>query len=134
MHNGDVVDQATVVQLGNQAVDLRRAEEEVDLGKGVRELLLVPLDHAPYADDGAAGARLLQTPRFDECVDGLLLRRVDESAGIDDDDVGRAEIGGEFRPAIRELRDVALAIDGVFVAAEGEDRKLQSGGRLTVDG
>ena len=83
------------------------------------------LHHAADADDGPAGAVLLESARFNERVDRLLLRGVDEAARIHDNDLGLREIGREFRAGIRELSYIALTVDGVFVAAEREEGELQ---------
>jgi hypothetical protein len=81
----------------------------------------VALHHAPETDDRAARPRVLQATGIDERVDRFLLGGVDESAGVDDDDFGLGEVGRELPTAIGELRDVPLAIDGVLVAAKGEN-------------
>jgi len=56
----------------------------------------VTLHHAADTNDGAADTALLEPPCFDERVDGFLLRRVDEAAGVDDDDFGLGEIRREL--------------------------------------
>src|SRR5438105_5681126 len=127
MQNGRVVDQSALVKLGNEPLDFRCAEEEVDLGQCLDELLLVALHHAPNADDGPAGARLLETSRLDQCVDRLFLGGVDEPTSVDDDDLRLVEVRRELRTTIRELSDVALAINGVLVAAESKEGELQRG-------
>jgi hypothetical protein len=117
-------DQPALLELGKEAVDLGAAEEEVHLGEGVGELALVPLHHAADGDDGAALARFLVASRFDNRVDRLLLRRVDEAAGVDEDDVGVGQVGGVRRAAVGQLGEVALGVDGVLVAAERDEADL----------
>jgi len=85
----------------------------------------VTLHHAADADYRAAGAALLEPARFDERVNGLFLRGVNEAAGVDDDDFRLGEIGRELGAAVRQLCDVAFAIDGILVAAECEEGELQ---------
>ena len=127
MLDGHIVDQATLVKLGDQTIDLGGTKKEIDLGERLDELGLVPLHHAPETHDRAARASVLETTGLDERVDGFLLCRVDEAAGVDDDNLGLFEVRREFGTAIGKLSDVALAIDGVLVAAEGEERELQRG-------
>ena len=52
-------EQAALFELRDEAIHLRRAEEEIDLGQRSTELVLVALDHAPHADDGFAAAAFL---------------------------------------------------------------------------
>jgi len=65
-----------------------------------------------------AAALCLESRSLDHRIDGFLLRGVDEAAGVDDDYLGVGQIRGVLRGEIRELRKVALAVDGVLVAAE----------------
>src|SRR6185437_8159502 len=82
---------------------------------------LVTLDHAAHGDHRAARAQLLEPPRLDDRVDRLLLGRVDEPARVDHDDVGSLEIRRMPGALVDQLREVALAVDGVLVAAEGDE-------------
>jgi hypothetical protein len=92
----------------------------------------VPLHHAPDGDERAAGAGRLQPAGFHDGVDGLALRRVDEAAGVDDDDLGVLEVRRVLDAAVDETRQVALGVDRVLVAAEGDEADLQ--GRPTSCG
>ena len=107
-----------VRKLLDQPVHLRRAEEEIDLGQRFLELALVSLDHAADGDDRRACAGRLVLTRLHQRVERLLLRRVDEAAGVHDDDFGVVQIGRELSAMIGELREIALGIDGVLVAAK----------------
>ena len=69
---------------------------------------------------------VLQTAGLDHRVDRLLLGRVDEAAGVDDDDLGVARSLTVLGAASDELREVALAVDGVLVAAEGDEADSHS--------
>ena len=121
------LEQPALLELGNEPVDFRRAEEEVDFGQRVDQLVLVALHHAADADDRLAAPVFLEPPGFDERVDRLLLRGVDEAARVDDDDVGVRHVRRVLGAAVGELRDVALAVDGVLVAAERDDGDFQHG-------
>jgi hypothetical protein len=82
------------------------------------------LHHAAHCDDRAAASLVLEPSRLDQGVDRLLLRRIDESAGVDDDHVGLGRLGRRHAAAISQLRQIALAVDGVLVAAERDDGDL----------
>jgi len=129
VHGGDFprAEETALLELRDQALDFGRPKEEIHLGQRLDQLVLVPLHHTADADDGPCLPRLFETPGFDEGVDGLLLCRIDEPAGIDEDDLGVVEIRGVFGAAIGEARYVALAVDGVLVAAERDDRDLHRG-------
>ena len=49
-----IAEKATLAQLADQLLHLGRAEEDVDLGQRIGELVLVALDHAADRDDGPA--------------------------------------------------------------------------------
>ena len=121
------LDQPALLELRNEAIHLGRAEEEVDLGQRVDQLVLVALHHAADADDRLAASLFLETAGFDERVDRFLLGGVDEAARVHDDDVGVGHVARVLGAAIGELRDVALAIDGVLVAPERNDGDFQHG-------
>ena len=135
MRNGHVVrsEEAALLELGDQPVHLRRAEKEIDFGERGEQFVLVALHHAADADDRLARSVFLESPRFDHRVDRLLLRRVDEAAGVHEHDVGLVEIARVRRAVVGELRDVALAVDGVLVAPERDDANLH-GARRRVNG
>ena len=85
------------------------------------------LHHAPDGDDGLARAVFLQPAGLDQRVDGLFLGRVDEAAGVDDDDLGVGEIGDRLGASSDEAREIPLAVDGVLVAAQCDEADFHSG-------
>ena len=103
------------------------AEKEIDLGQRLDQLVLVALHHAADATTAWQRPVVLQPSRLDDRVDRLLLRRVDEAARVDDDHLGLGEVVGVLGAAIGELREVALGVDGVLVAAEGDESDLHAG-------
>jgi len=124
MDRGRLADQAALHELRHEAVHLARAEEQVHLGERVRELALVTLDHAADRDHRLRPARLLQAPGFDDGVDALLLRGVDEAAGVHEDDVGvLGPVSGLGAP-VGELREIPLGVDRILVTPEGDDGNL----------
>jgi hypothetical protein len=84
----------------------------------------VALDHASDGDDGLTLSVFLAVAGFDYRVDRFLLRRVDEAAGVHENDIGVVCVGGETRAAILELSDIPLRIDRVLVAAQRDQREL----------
>ncbi len=117
-------DQAPRLERRNELAHLGRAEEEVHLGKLRLELRLVALDHAPHGHHCLTTTVGLASSRLDERLDRLLLRRVDEPARVDDDDVGVIERRRELGAVAEELREVALAVDGILVAAKSDETDL----------
>ena len=80
-------------------------------------------------DDGLARAACLVPAGLHDRVDGLRLRRVDEAARVHDDHVRFTERRGLLGAVGDELGEIALAVDGVFVAAEGEQADFHGVGR-----
>ena len=127
MHRRPIVDQPSRLELGQQPIHLRRAEEEVDLGKRLDQLVPVALHHAADGDDRLAPSLVLHPSRLDDGVERLLLGRVDEAARVDDDHLGLGEVAGILGAVIGELCEIALGVDGVLVAAEGDESDLHAG-------
>ena len=69
---------------------------------------------------------------LEDGVDRLLLRVVDERAGVDDDHVGVGRVGRDLVPGLLGDAQHHLAVDEVLGAAEGEKADLHC--LLTVDG
>lgn len=78
-------------------------------------------DHAAHCSDHAARARLFESGRFNNRLERFLFRSVDEAARVDDDEVSlvgaRHRLGAEGD----QFGDVAFGVDGVLVAAEGDE-------------
>jgi hypothetical protein len=70
-------------------------------------------------------ADFLVLRHFQNRVHRFLLRRVNEAAGIDDDDVRLVGLGREFMPARGELTHHDFAIDQIFGAAEADKTDFQ---------
>ena len=100
------------------------ADEGIDLRNRLLKIGAELLHHAA-ADDQALDPFSLALGDLQDGVDRLFLRRVDEAAGVDDDDFSFADLGRELRAVVRELGDVTLTVDRVLVAAEGKKREFQ---------
>ena len=128
-----LADESLLAQSRHELVHLRRAEEEVDFGEHVGELVTMPLDHAPDGHHRGGGSIDLHASGFHDGVDRLALGRIDEAAGVHDDQLGGRGIGHQLGAVIDQLREIALRVDGVLVAAEGHNGNSHSG-RQTADG
>ena len=109
----------------HQARQVLEGEEVVHLGQLGLELVAVARDEAADGDHRAAAAALLEARGLEQRLDGLALGGVDEAAGVDEDDVGGVEGGGDLRPVPDESRDEVLGIHRRLVAAERDDAELQ---------
>ena len=83
---------------------------EVHLGQGVAQLVAVALGHAAGHDQ--AGAVPAPVGEGQDGVDRLLAGRIDEGAGVHDDEVGRLRIGGG---AVSLRGEAALQLVGVHL-------------------
>src|SRR6476660_359050 len=122
-------EQAALIQFRNKTLHLRRAEEDIYFGKSGYELLLVALDHAADRDNCLALAFVFVAGRFDDRIDRFFLRCVDEAARVHDDHVRLLQLRRVLGRVVGELSEIPLAVDGVLVAAEGDEPDLQRGMR-----
>src|SRR5205814_1570123 len=90
------------------------------------ELALVALHHAPHRHHGLAASRRLELTRLDNRIERLLLRRIDEAAGVDDDDLGVLESLGVFGATVCQLRQVPLAVHRILVTTERDESELHA--------
>ncbi len=116
-----VANQPALAQLGQQLLGLGGAEEEIDLGQRLLEFTLVAFNHAADSDHGGGRSRFLQAPRGDDGVNRLLLGRVNEATGVYDDQLRRLGVVDLFGAVIEQLREIALGVDGVLVAAKRDE-------------
>jgi hypothetical protein len=88
-----------------------------------RQGALVALGHAAGDDEllallaggGLAVAHLV------DGFESLVLRGVDEGAGVDDDDVRLGGVGGHGHPGLGQVADHDLGVDQVLGAAKGDE-------------
>jgi len=69
----------------------------------------------------AAFAQAALLIHLQDALDGFLLGRLEERAGVDDDDVGLFGLGDEGHAGLLEVADHDLAIDEIFRATEGDE-------------
>ncbi len=118
-----IFDEAAFRELRNQMVQLGESEHEIDFGNLLLQFLLVPLDETADRHD-RLDASLFQLRGAEDGVDRLLLGRVDETAGIDQNHVGSRQIGCHDGAVPDQLAHEPFRVDRRFVAAEGGDAKL----------
>src|SRR5438105_15110862 len=96
------------------------AHERVDLRDRLLELGAVLLHHAAGYDQSLDAVPL--PPRYlEDGIDRLLLRCIDEAAGVDDHHVRCFEVVGDRdRRLLAELTEHDLGIDEIFGAAQGD--------------
>ncbi len=121
-------------QLGGDVGVVVEAEDRVGLGQRLGQVLAIALGEAAHGDDGLGPAAVLhlQVRRLEQGVDGVLLGRLDEAAGVDQDRVGVLRIGDQHEPARLEASGQLLGVDLVARAAERDDRDLER--RRGLDG
>ena len=129
MNGGHIIDEPARLELGQQPVHFRGAEEQVHFRQRLLELALVPLHHAAHRDDGLAHAGRLVLAGLDDGVERFLLRRVDEPARVDHDHLGLREIVRVLGATIGELGEVPFAVDGILVAAQCDEAEFHAGER-----
>ena len=109
---------------------LAGADDGVDLGNVLLDLVAVALDQAAGHDEaaGLAAGGDLVLRHLEDGVDRLLLGRVDEAAGVDDQNLGVLGAGGELGAGVVEQAHHHLGVDEVLGAAERDEAYLGAGG------
>jgi hypothetical protein len=110
-------------------VAVEDADHRVDAGRPFEELRAVTLHEAACNDDSLDLAALLALDRLADHVERLVLRRLEEPAGVDDDRIGRLVAVDERIAAVGEHAEHLLAVDEILRASERHERHLRVGGR-----
>ena len=96
------------------------------------------MGHAACDDEALIGAAAMEAAiavGFENSGDALGFGRVDEGAGIDDEDVGFGGVGGEFHPGGAKVPEHDFGIDEIFCATEGDQTDFSGhGGEGDVGG
>ena len=116
--------QPTFGECGDQMMKIREAQEEIDFGHLFLQFFLITLHETADRHDRLDPAGPLELCRFEDRVDRFALRRVDESAGVDEDDVGVGKVVGERGAVAHQVAHQPLGVDGGLVAAEGDDAEF----------
>jgi hypothetical protein len=111
----------------NDALDFAGADDRVDFGNLLENLVAIAFDQASSNDQFFGRAEFFVFGHFQNGVDGFFLRGFDEAAGVDDQDVGFVGARGQFVAVMRQKAHHHLAIDEVFVAAQTDESDLRHG-------
>ena len=114
---------------GENGFEFACAYDRIDLGDVLLDLVAVSLDQATGDDEalGFASVGGLVLDHFEDGVDGLLLGRVDEAAGVDDEDFGVLGVGGDVAASLVEHAHHHFGVDQVLGAAEGDEADFRAG-------
>jgi hypothetical protein len=104
---------------GGDLVEVADPDPGVHTGVAAAELGPRPLGIAAGHDDLASAPPFAFQGRGDGLL-GFYARRPDETAGVEDDDVGLLGIGGEAEAVRRQVAQHDFAVDQVLGAAEGD--------------
>ena len=116
---------------GKNSLKLPRADDRIYLRNVLADLVPISLhktacDHDPLR---LAAMRLLMLHHLENGIDRLLLRRIDEAARVDHDDLGIFRTRGQLGPIVMEQTHHHFAIDQVLRASERDEAHLGSRGR-----
>ena len=115
--------QPALRQLRDEVMQLGESEKQIDFGNLLRKLLLVALHQATDGDD-RLDSTLFQLRRGQDGIDRFLLRGVDETAGVHQNDVRLRQHRGHHGAVPNQIAHEAFGIDRRLVAAEGNDAEL----------
>ena len=103
---------------GGNVIVAARAEDAVHLGHLLQNFVLVALGQAAGDQNFSQPALLLQLRHLEDVGNGLLLGRVDEAAGVDNDQIRAVRLAGDPVTGLLKPEEHLLRIDLVFGAAE----------------
>ncbi len=107
------------------AVELVGADEGIHLGHLFADVAAVALDQASGDDQLLRAADFLVFGHFEDGIDGLLLSRIDEAAGVDHKHVGLVRMRRELVAARHKLAHHDLAIYQIFGTAQADKTDFQ---------
>ena len=99
-------------------VDRADAENGIDLGKFLENRLAVALGHAARDDDALEAFVLLEPGNIENIVDSFLFCRLDEGAGVDDDDISLGLVGRDLVARVEKVMKHNLGVELIFRTAE----------------
>ena len=107
-----------------QARVVRHAHEAVHLGHFAVEVVDVALGEAAGDEQLFEPARLLVLRHLENGLDGFLLGRLDEAAGVDEDDLRLGGVGDDLVARLFERSEDHFAVHAVLGAAERDHAHL----------
>ena len=121
----DAVARQSLTHRLHDTVPCTRADDGVGLGHVVQKLLMIAFPETACDDERATAARFLVLRHIEHRRDGFLLRRLDESACIDDDDLRFCRIGRKFDAVVLQDAEHDFRIDEILGAAEADESCFQ---------
>ncbi len=129
LHRRRAKDRALLVQPAEDPFrdprDLLAAEDADDLvhlGELIEQDISLPLGQAAGDDDPFDLPCPLTAQQFLDDAARFLPGRIDEPAGIDDDQVGLLILGHKHEPVLRQQPEHPLGVDKILGAAEADER------------
>src|SRR5262249_25805489 len=110
------------------------ADEDVDLGEFVAQLVGVALGEAAGDDEAPARPTGLDARQLEDRVDRLLLGRADEGARVHDQHVRGVGIEDQLVSGARELAEHDLAVDLVLRTAQRDEADARHGSHARAGG
>ncbi len=107
-------------------VELVGADDGIHFGEFLEDVAAVPLHQATRHDQAAGAAGFLVRGHLQDGIDGLLLGRVDEAAGVDHQHVGVAGMRRQLVAAGHQLAHHDFAIDEVFGTTQADETDFQA--------
>ena len=97
------------------------ADDLIDVRHFFEQPIALALGQTAGDDDGADPALPLQFEHLSDDGQRFLPGRLDETAGIDDDDIRAVRVRRQRETILRELAEHPLAVHCVFGAAEADE-------------
>ena len=109
-------------------VPIKHAEHGINAGSPLEHLGAMPLHEASGDDDPLQLAAFLASDRFVDHVQRFIARRLEKTAGIDDDRIGLLVVGDKFVAALGEFAEHRFRVDEVLRTAEADEGDALDGG------
>ena len=110
------------------------ADDVIDAGHFLQQLVLLAFGQAAGHDDGADPALLLEGQHLANDGERFLPGRLDEAAGVDDDHVGAVGVRRQGVAVLGQFAEHALGIDQVLGTAEADEGEIALGGVMRGGG
>ena len=111
---------------GHDAVEFVGADQGVDFGHFCADVAAIAFHQAAGDDQLLGAADLLVLGHLQDGVDRFLFGGIDETAGVDDQDIGLIGMRGEFVAPGDELPHHDFTIDEVFGTAQTDETDFQA--------
>ena len=107
-------------------LQLARPDDSINFRNVLANLVAVTLDKTSRHNELTGGPGSLMLRHFEDGIDRFLFGRIDEGAGIDDQDFGVSRIRGHLGARAVQQSHHHLAVNQVFGAAERDKPYLRA--------